>query len=343
MRHYCTYFDHNYLSRGLALYHSLREHAPESRLWVLCLSGKCHEILTQLHLPNLHPFAIEEFEAYHKDLAAVKQTRSTVEYYFTCTPSLVLFVADRVQAGELITYLDSDMFFFDDPKSVFDEIGESSIAIVPHRFPERLKRLEDRGRFNVGWVSFRKDPPGMACLNWWREKCMEWCHDVVEPTRFADQKYLDRWPDLFKGVAVLRHKGVNAAPYNLSNYTVDVRNGKTWIDDDPLVAYHFHGFRQLNSILYDTNLAAYGTRSSKVIRRGIYGRYIRALRAAQKQIEPFFPAGLLYSRFARRNIRNRPPALGPLRRALDEYRILKRNLRQILNGEQVFCIGGHVL
>ena len=44
-RVYCTYFDHNYLSRGLALYHSLQRHAPGARLWVLCLSEACHRIL----------------------------------------------------------------------------------------------------------------------------------------------------------------------------------------------------------------------------------------------------------------------------------------------------------
>ena len=56
-RVYCTYFDHNYLSRGLALYHSLQRHAPGARLWVLCLSEACYRTLTALNLPNLVPRA----------------------------------------------------------------------------------------------------------------------------------------------------------------------------------------------------------------------------------------------------------------------------------------------
>ena len=50
-RVYCTYFDHNYLSRGLALYHSLQRHAPGARLWVLCLSERCFDVLQQSALP----------------------------------------------------------------------------------------------------------------------------------------------------------------------------------------------------------------------------------------------------------------------------------------------------
>jgi len=50
-RVYCTYFDENYLSRGVAMYHSLRRHVPDARLWVLCLSDACHNALLKLDLP----------------------------------------------------------------------------------------------------------------------------------------------------------------------------------------------------------------------------------------------------------------------------------------------------
>src|SRR3954464_10295675 len=94
-RVYCTYFDHNYLSRGLALYHSLQRHAPGSRLWVLCLSEACHRILVALDLPNILPVRLAELEAADPGVAATRSGRSAIEYYFTCTPAWMLFVLER--------------------------------------------------------------------------------------------------------------------------------------------------------------------------------------------------------------------------------------------------------
>ena len=69
-RVYCTYFDHNYLARGLALYHSLQRHAPGSRLWVLCLSEACYTALIALDLPNLVARRLADFEAADPEVAA---------------------------------------------------------------------------------------------------------------------------------------------------------------------------------------------------------------------------------------------------------------------------------
>src|SRR5947208_2070180 len=111
-RVYCTYFDHNYLSRGLALYHSLRRHAPDSRLWVLCLNEECHRILVTLDLPGIVPVRLEDFEAVDPELAATRPTRSIVEYYFTCSPAWMLYVQAREAEAEWVTYLDGDLYFF---------------------------------------------------------------------------------------------------------------------------------------------------------------------------------------------------------------------------------------
>src|SRR3954462_14740291 len=103
-RVYCTYFDHNYLSRGLALYHSLQRHAPGSRLWVLCLSDACHRTLVALDLPALLPVRLAEFAGADPEVAATRAQRSPIEYYFTCSPAWMLFVMRREADAEWVTY-----------------------------------------------------------------------------------------------------------------------------------------------------------------------------------------------------------------------------------------------
>ena len=284
MRYYCTYFDHNYLPRGLALYYSLRRHAPEFELWVLCLSQQCHQWLTQSKLPGIRPIALEEFECADPDLVRAKQNRSIVEYYFTCSPSLPRFVFAQAPKADLVTYLDSDLYFFRDPEPVFAEIGARSIAIIGHRFPPALRHLEETGVYNVGWVTFRRDENARACLEWWRARCLEWCYDRVEPGRYADQKYLDQWPTLFKGVATLENKGANLAPWNLANYRIRLRNGRVYADDDELVFFHFHGFQPVNRWLYDPRLRRFDARPTSVVRRHIFLPYWQALQRAMREV-----------------------------------------------------------
>ncbi|HVO24567.1 MAG TPA: glycosyl transferase [Candidatus Margulisiibacteriota bacterium] len=277
IRYFCTYFDQYYLPRGLALYRSLKRHCRDFQLWILCLDGTSHSVLANLQLPELHLIRLEDFERNDEALRQAKLNRTTVEYYFTCTPSLPLFVFRQCPDIGLLTYLDADLFFFADPASLYDELGERSIAIIEHRFPPRLRYCERNGIYNVGWLSFRRDTDGLSCLNWWRDRCIEWCYDRYEDGRYADQKYLDAWPERFKGVTVLKHKGANLAPWNLANYAVHSDGDRVWVDEQPLLFFHFQGFKQLTPWLYDPNLARYGVRLSKAVRQGICAPYIEAL------------------------------------------------------------------
>lgn len=284
-RYFCTYFDRHYLSRGLALHSSLTRHCPAFKLWVLCMDADTYDILSRMKLPGLEPIALGELEASDRPLATVKPQRERLAYYFTCTPSLPVFLLERRPEIDLLTYLDADLFFFDSPEPLFEEIGPASIAIIEHRFPPHLRDWERYGIYNVGWVSFRRDAAGQECLRWWRERCLEWCHDRCEDGRFADQKYLDDWPRRFRNVVSLRHPGANVAPWNVMQYRVESIEGRVHIDGTPLIFYHFHGFRRRSRRLYDTNLAAYRAVAGRTLRTRVYRRYAGALATAAAEVE----------------------------------------------------------
>src|SRR4030095_7200894 len=148
IRHFCTYFDHRYLSRGLAMYRSLSDHCPSARLWVLCLSDECYRVISHLGLPRIIPIALEDFERGDDGLQKAKTNRSPVEYYFTCTPSLAQWVLNHDPNVDLITYVDSDLYFFSDPEPIFQEMGDRSIAVIAHRFSPQLRWMERAGIYN---------------------------------------------------------------------------------------------------------------------------------------------------------------------------------------------------
>lgn len=277
MRHYCTYFDQHYLPRALALYYSLKAHSQEFQLWALCFDELAFQRLTALELPEVRPISLEEFTRGDPQLLAARESRTPVEYYFTCSPSLPLFVLNHDPDVDLVTYLDADLYFYASPEYLFDEVGSASIAIISHRFPENIRHLEENGIYNVGWLTFRRDAQGLACLQRWRSQCLEWCFDRIEGTRYADQGYLNDWPATYSNLVILQHLGANLAPWNISNYRLTERDGRLWVENDPLVFFHFQGLICVQPGIYKINFNRYRAKTSQLIKMKIYVPYVRML------------------------------------------------------------------
>jgi len=276
-RDFCTYFDHRYLPYGLALHRSLRKHCPDFRLFVLCLDEACEDLLRRLALPGVVTVGMKELERADPELAASRSTRSLVEYYFTCTASLCAHLLAQHSDIETVTYLDSDLGFFANPQPVFDELGQDSVLIIEHRPPPRLQWLNAHGRFNVGWVSFRRTADGLRCLQDWRTQCIAWCYDKVDGLKFGDQGYLTEWPTRFTGIRIAQPIGFNVAPWNVEQYRIHGSPLAPRVDGEPLIFYHFHGLKRIAPHVYDAGLRKFDLPLSRALRETIYVPYVQML------------------------------------------------------------------
>jgi hypothetical protein len=276
-RFFCTYFDSEYRRKGYALWESLERRCPDYHLWVLALDAAVLDGLARLGLPNVSVIAMTSFE--DEALRAVKPTRSLREYYWTCTPGWMLFVLENAPVGH-VSYVDADIMFFADPEPVFQEIGDCSLAITPHDFPPRLRHMEANGKYNVGLVHAKKDEDGLACIREWKRLCLNWCylrHDPEHPGWFCDQKYWDSELEPRWRVHAIEHRGANRAPWNAEHRSWSVRDGHVYVDDDPLLWWHYHGF-QGEQQMYPSTYEV-----SDLQRGHVYAPYLDAIKRAQSK------------------------------------------------------------
>ena len=294
VREFCTLFDSGYLFKAVALYDSLERHCERFHLTALCFDEEAECVLKLLSLPHLSILPLAELERSDPGLLAAKADRSRFEYCCTTTPALPQhLLRTRPELAE-VTYLDADLFFFSDPEPLFEEMGDASVLITPHRFPPYLRHYEANGLYNVQFMTFRRTGGGLEALRWWHDRCLEWCYLRLEEGKFADQKYLDDWPERFDRVHVLRHKGGGVAPWNLDLFELGREGGTVTVDGEPLVFFHFHRVRIREDGGYDWRAPGYlGTAKAYDL---VYRPYLAALDEAKRRVwavEPAFRAGLL--------------------------------------------------
>jgi hypothetical protein len=244
---FCVVLDWRYLPRGLVLYRSLARCCETFRLRVLCMDSQTEHALRRLALKGLTVIPLAELERQDPELLGTKASRSQAEYCWTAVPPLCLFLLEREPDLEGITYLDAELEFYADPGPLFEELGDGCVLITPHRHAPEFRaptrrdgsRDEPGGTYNAQFVSFRRDPDGLAALAWWRQRCLEWCYRRVEPGRFGKQKYLEELELRFPRVRVSRNIGAGVAPWNVSQYTVARFGDALRVDGLPVIFHHF--------------------------------------------------------------------------------------------------------
>lgn len=279
MRHYCTLFDSKYLPQGLVLYESLKKHSSEPfELIALAMDEECWRALNALRLPDLKMVQLEGLE-YFLEIESLRKERTHQEYCWTMASQLAEFQLKQMPIPS-ITYLDADMMFFSDPKVIFDEIGDRSIAVIPHRFIPSKKYLEVNGQFNVSLVHFKNTPAGRECLSTWAAQCREKCSAT---DGCGDQKYLDAWPAKYgKDLCIIENIGAGLAPWNLANWRIHISKGRLFVEW-PSGAWRLAVFYHYHEYIHGERLTNYELRPEDI--ELIYKPYIVAVEQAKQRIE----------------------------------------------------------
>ena len=288
VEHYATLFDNHFLLQGLCLHQSLTERATPFRLWILCVDETVEHNLLRLNLPNVTLLPLRDVET--DRLKEVKVGRSIGEYCWTLTPFLPQFVFENAPDVKRVTYLDADLYLFDDPAPFFAEFEQTRkhVLITDHAYAPEYDKSALVGRFCVQFLTFRNTQQAMRVLSWWQQRCLEWCYAREEDDKFGDQKYLDVWPKLFcDEVHILSQQDRTLAPWNVSHIERKL-NGKL----SP-VFYHFHNLR----IHPNGRVTLYSAYQIGRTGRTLYASYLHALRGAARRVEEF---GMTYSTFSQR-------------------------------------------
>jgi hypothetical protein len=238
LRYFCTLFDKHYLYQGLALFQSLEANCSRDfTLYALCLDDVAYDLIKRIAKANLVPISLANIET--DESRAVKQRVTRGQYCAVWQPLLCLHILDAYKV-DLITYVDADILFFNDPEMLFKELDDCSASVVPHRFPPGRDQSAVSGKFCVQFNAFGNNRKSRDVLQYWKECCFE--YSLHKPTYYPGQLSLDRWPEKFEGVRVIQHLGAGVAPWNVQQYEISNNNGRVMVNGTPLVFYHYHEY-----------------------------------------------------------------------------------------------------
>jgi len=277
---FCTKLDHFYLDRGLALYSSLRKYHPDAELHLLALSEQAADFLESKSLPRLRVIRLQTLIASEPQLANVRSTRTDAEFAFTLTPFLICETLKACSNDELAIYVDADMLFFGPVTEALEAHQAADVIMSRHNFSDHMKEQQRYGIYNTGFTAFRKTSDGGKCAKWWAAQCLAWCHDRLENGKFADQKYIEQFPNIVPKAVGLDHPGVNCAPWNASGRRFEHKSGTTLVDKFPLILYHFAKVKRINASCIATRKTVQGVKNARGLNRRVYKPYAKALEDA---------------------------------------------------------------
>jgi hypothetical protein len=245
------------------------------------------QILSDLKFEHVSCIRLNEIE--DSQLIKAKTNRTLQEYAWTLKPAVLYHVMNKFSDAQYFAHVDADIYFFSTPEKIFNENPEASLYLTEHNNSDRFRNTyELTGKYNTGFVGCKNDSIALSAVKWWKKKCIEWCYKEpnTKEKLFGDQRYVERWAQLFSKVHVVTNEGVNVAVWNVENYQLAIKDEKVYVDDEELIFYHFSGLNIYNAKEY--NLTWFQGLPHRAVNL-IYKPYMKALQKTIENIQKLYP------------------------------------------------------
>lgn len=243
-------FDEQYSDEGIVCIQSIKTRSPDSQIWVLCLVPP---IETPVELQGATVISLTDLEAAYPDIAATKSTRPWAPYVQSLKPYLIEYLFEN-HGAEVVTYVDSDMYFWGDPSEIDTEFGSHSFMATKRT---GLTEGQTDVYFSGGCFTCRDDANCRELLTWWQSQVLGWClWDYGPNGAYREEGYLNILRDeplRFTGTHVCAHPGIHTAPWNIKDYDLQESEGQLTVDGQTLVCYHYRAYTKQTEV-FDASL-----------------------------------------------------------------------------------------
>ncbi len=240
----------NYIGKVRALAESLREHCPEVVFHWLVADLRNDEILEHLEDDEIDEIMfIDDFEE-TRDHGWLFQ-HDIIELSTAIKPGMARSLLDRDDC-DLLFYFDPDQVVFSPLDDLVESLSSASAVLTPHLLKpyDEVKAVRDHeicalrnGIYNLGFFGVRDCAEGRAFLDWWGDRCEEFCWGDWQTGVFTDQKWINFAPVFYPDIEVLRSPRFNVAPWNIHQRHFEGTFDEGFlVEGEPLGFYHFTGF-----------------------------------------------------------------------------------------------------
>lgn len=234
----------NYMPLARTLHRSLMDADPEVR-FVLFLAD---EIPAELEEGDL-PFEVVEARALGiPDFPDMAFRYTIMELNTAIKPFCFQWLFEREPLSRLV-YLDPDILVFrrmSELDAAFEDGAE--LVLTPHAldplddgYEPDDRRIMQTGAFNLGFAAMVQSEETGVLLDWWADHMRTRCLSDLPAGLFVDQKFMDMAPAFVSATKILRHRGYNAAYWNLHERPVTRGPDGWYAGGDQLVFFHFSG------------------------------------------------------------------------------------------------------